>query len=175
MKQPAEEPKELKKLSKKHQHVLDVYLTCWNKTKAYKASYPDITHNSAKAAASRLFKDPDFSAHVSAALDAVHLSYEEALALLADYARGDIDEFLDDDGNFDIEKARKAGITHIIKEIEREERISKDGDITARTKLKLHDPLAAIDKVLRVQGRYKDTLDLNVKKVYRVTIKKDND
>lgn len=170
-----EEIQELKPLKRKHQHVLDVYLTCWNKTKAYKAAYKDVNHNSARSAAARLFKEPNFAAHVNQALEAVHLSYEEALALLADFARGDMSDLTDENGNFDMSKAQKAGVTHIISAIERTETISKDGEVTVRTKLKLHDPLSAIDKVLRVQGKYKDNLNVNVKKVIRVKLKKDDE
>lgn len=157
---------ELKPLSKKHQRVLDEYLVCWSKVKAYQSAYPDIKYNAAKSSAVRLFTDANFSAHFQARLDEIHMSSDEALKLLADHARGDLGDFIDDYGGIDLVAAREAGKTHLIKKVEsRVVRVNgKDRDTeTITTKVELHDPQAAIDKLLRVSGKLKDpNITINV-------------
>jgi hypothetical protein len=72
--------KELKPLSKRHQKVLYEYLICFSQWKAYKAAYPNATDESARSASARLFAGDNFSAHLRARLDEIHMSVDEALA-----------------------------------------------------------------------------------------------
>jgi hypothetical protein len=84
---------DLKPLSPNHQIVLDKYLTCWEKTEAYKEAYPKASHASAKTSAARLFADANFQAHLQQRLAENHMSANEVLKRLADMARGDMGVF----------------------------------------------------------------------------------
>ena len=84
---------ELKPLSKKHQQVLSEYLLCWSQWKAYHKIYPSVTPESARVMSSKLFADANFSAHLKARLDEVHMSADEALKLLAQIAHADMGVF----------------------------------------------------------------------------------
>jgi hypothetical protein len=104
-----EQETELKPLSKKHQRVLDEYLICFVMVDAFHKVYPNITRESARSSASRLFMDVNFQEHLQARLDEVHMGAMEALKLQADIARGDITQLMEVTSvgfNLDMEKAR---------------------------------------------------------------------
>ena len=89
----------------------------------------------------------------------VHMSADEALALLADQARGDLGEFINDFGGIDISQVRKEGKTKLIKRWKTKTVTinGKQEDKEIHTEdLELYDAQAAIDKVLRIHGKYKD-------------------
>jgi phage terminase, large subunit, PBSX family len=153
---------ELKPLSDKHRRVMDAYLLCWKKGDAYREVYGPKGDS---GAATKLFKDPNFAAHLSARLDEVHLSADEALKLLADIARGDLGDFLKitkDGFELDLKKAKEK--TRLIKRIKNKTtkingpRIDRE---IHTEEIELYSALDALDKVLRVHGRYNDTLNLN--------------
>lgn len=155
---------ELKPLSKKHQRVLDEYLVCFKQWEAYQTVYPNVTYDSARQAAARLFADVNFSAHLQARLNEAHMSANEALKLLAEQARSDVGDFLNDFGGIDVSKARKDGKMKLIKRW-------KTKTITINGKqedkeiheedLELYDAQAAIDKILKVHGKYLERVDLS--------------
>jgi len=155
---------DLKPLSKKHQRVLDEYLLCFNQTRAYQKVYPKTTYDSAKALASNLFTDVNFSAHVSARLEDVHMNADEALKLTADIARGDVSGYLNTFGGIDIDKVRENG--RLIKKI-RTRTITKigktdtdeDTEITD-TEIELYPADSAIERILKMHGKFGSSVDL---------------
>lgn len=155
---------EKKPLSKVDQKILDEYLLCFNQWRAYKKGHPKVTDESARSLSSKLFADLNFKAHLQDRLDEVHMSADEALKLLADMARGDIGEFMETTTmgfELDVDRAKKAGITKLIKRIKQRTEIStgKNGeDKEVHTQeIELHDAQGALEKILRVHGKFKDT------------------
>lgn len=156
---------------------IEEYLRCWNATEAaLRAGYSERT---AYSIGQENLKKPEIAAVIEFRLAEKHLSSDEALSLLADMARGDLGEFMDvtpsgfvldllnDDGsrkNTRLIRKIKQKVTTFLAKKESDE----DREII-ETEIELYDAQAAIDKVLRVAGKYKDTLDLNVKS-YDVTI-----
>lgn len=162
---PPKEPEiELKPLSRRHQVVLDEYLLTFSQVKAYQKAYPTVTYDSAKSAAARLFATANFSSHLQSRLDEVRMSADEAVKLLSDMARADIGQFAEAKGNgwiFDMEKAKKSGMTKLIKKIKQKTTVYPiKGLEETELEIELHDSQAAIDKVLRIHGKYKDNLNL---------------
>ena len=158
-------------LTNKQRVFVDEYLKCFNATQAaLRAGYSERTAYSSGA---RLLKDVEISGIIQDRLQEIHMSADEALALLADQARGDLGEFmdvsqmgfnlqlLDDEGNRKntrvIKKIKQKTTTFIAKKESDEDREVHEVEI------ELYDAQAAIDKVLRVAGKYKDTLDVNVR------------
>lgn len=100
----------------------------------------------------------------------MHMGADEALKLLADHARGDIGEFMDINGmGFSLQLLDKDGNrknTRVIKKIKQKTTtfIAKNESDEDRevheTEIELYDAQAAIDKVLRVAGKYKDNIDI---------------
>ena len=161
---------DLKPLSKKHQRVLDEYLICFSQWRAYQRVYPNTTYDSAKAAASKLFTDINFSAALAERLNESHMSADEAIKRMSDIARGDIGKFLDRMGSLDIEAAREAGLTPLIKKIKQRTvtKIGKKNDDddteTHDLEIELYSAKDAIDTILKVGGKLKDSeLTINVR------------
>jgi hypothetical protein len=155
---------ELKPLSKKHQRVLDEYLLCFSQVASYQKVYPKATYDSAKALASNLFTDVNFSAHLISRLNEAHMSADEALKLTADIARGDVSQFINPFGGIDVDRVRANG--KLIKKI-RTRTITKigktdkdeDTEITD-TEIELYPADAAIERILKIHGKFTDRVDL---------------
>lgn len=138
--------KELEPLSPEHQIVLNEYLKCWNKTRAYKKGFPKSSDEVARTMACRLFANANMKAHVQARLDESHMSADEALKMLAEIAHGK-------------EPAKRVVET------------SAKGEIETLT----YDPIGALDKILRVHGKYQDNLDIKLPEVITVKLVKSDD
>lgn len=161
-----EETKELKPLNKKHKKVLDEYLICFVQWKAYKAAYPESSEEVCRTSSSRLFANDNFKAHLSARLNEVHMSADEAVKRLADMARGDITEFITPMGAFDIEAMKAAGKGHLIKKI-KQKTVTKIGKGESDEDTEIHDTEielypadAALRDILKMHGKYKDTVEI---------------
>lgn len=100
----------------------------------------------------RLRHRPRVAAEIDRRLQAAQLASGEVIALLSDQARGDLGRYvsLTEAGavRFDLEALQADGATHLIKKIKR----SADGTLT----IEFHDSQAALDKLARVHGLYKD-------------------
>lgn len=106
-------------------------------------------------------KNPQVQKMVEEKLAEVHMSADEALKLLADIARGDVGEFLNiaKDGTVDLDLSAAKEKTKLIKKIKQKKVIynGKNFDTETETKqIELYSALDAIEKVLRVHGKFKD-------------------
>ena len=168
-------------LGNKRRVFVEEYLTCWNATEAaLRAGYSAKT---SKSQGSRLLTNVDISAEIERRLGEKHVSSDEALSLLADMACGDLGDFMDitpigfvlklvDDEGIRkntrlIRKIKQKTTTYLAKSESDEDREVNE------TEIELYDAQAAIDKILRVAGKYKDSLDLNVRS-YAVTLEDDD-
>jgi hypothetical protein len=146
---------------------IEEYLRCWNASEAARlAGYRGRSNTIGQ----RLLSNVDISAEIEQRLSDLHMGTDEALALLADHARGDMGDFmdvtqagfslqlLDDDGNRKntrlIKKIKQKTTTFIAKKESDEDREIHEIEI------ELYDAQAAIDKILRVAGKYKDSFDV---------------
>ena len=158
---------ELKPLSKKHQLFVDYYLQCFNATQAYLRVYPSSTTDAARANAARLIATDNVKAEIQARLAEVHMSADEALKLQADIARGDLADFMSIGSmgfSLDLDAAREAGKTNLIKKVSQKTII--DGKTDKETHIidiELYDRQAAIRDVLKVHGRFTEKVELNHK------------
>lgn len=149
-------------MNNKQRVFVEEYLQCWNATEAARRAgyaHPNIQ-------GPRLLSNVSISEVIQARLAEKQMGADEALQLLADMARGDLGEFMDiystgynlrlqnDDGtrkNTKLIRKIKQKTTTFIAKKESEE----DREIT-ETEIELYDAQSAIDKILRVHGRYKD-------------------
>lgn len=76
------------------------------------------------------------------------VSVEEVRSRLSDIARGDIGEFLDEDGNVDIERARRKGLTHLIKRY----RVRERPNGSRLIELELYDALVSLQTLAKIYG-----------------------
>ena len=157
---------ELKPLSKKHQAFVDQYFLChFNGTEAYMRVYKPKDRNVARASAARLLADVSVSEAISARLAEVHMSADEALELLAGHARGDVGEIMEPTTfgySFDMKKAKEIGFTKLIRKVKQKTATimgkgedSEDTEIHT-IEIELYDAQSALEKILRVHGKFKD-------------------
>lgn len=95
----------------------------------------------------------------------VHMGAEEALSRLSDIARGDVGDLLTPINGIaalDITKAQRLGLTKLIKRVKQKRDFGKKKNIETETEeIELYSALDALDKILRVHGRYNDSLSIN--------------
>jgi phage terminase small subunit len=150
------------KPTRKQQVFIDEYLRCFNASEAARrAGYSEAR---ARITGSELLADSNISEQIQARLAEVHMSADEALKMVADIARGDLGEFMNDFGGVDIVEARKAGKTRLIKRWKTQTTTinGKQEDKEIHTEeIELYDSQAALRDVLKVHGRFApDKLDV---------------
>ena len=149
-----------KPLSRKHEKFINEYLKCWNGTRAYMRVYPKASYESAGVRASELLGNDRISAVISERIKESQMSADEALEILAAHARGDIGQFSDRLGQLDLQAAKEAGISRLIKKFKQKTvtKIGK-GDTDDDTEIhdveiELYDAQAAAEKILRIHGKF---------------------
>lgn len=143
------------KLTNRQKIWIDKYLQCWNAAQAARdAGYKNPAQNGWENKQNELIQ-----AEIQKRLSDIHMSADEALAILAEHARGDLGEFVDDDGSIDLSMARAKGLTHLIKSVTK--RTTPQGTLQ---KVELYSAQDAIEKVLRVSGKIKpETYELVIR------------
>jgi phage terminase small subunit len=157
-----------KPLTRKQQVFVNEYLICFNGAEA--ARRAGYSEKSARTIAADLLAETNISEQIQARLSEVHMSADEAIKRLSDMARGDIGQFMDRLGSLDIQAARDAGLTPLIKKI-KQRTITKIGKKDDDDDTEIHDleielysAKDAIDTILKVGGKLKDTeLTINVR------------
>lgn len=134
----------------KERVFVDRYLIHFNAAKA--AREAGYAESSAAESGNQVLKRPHIQAMIKERLAEVHLSSDEALKILADIARGDIADVLNDDlDQVDAKKAKKNQKTNLIKSI-----TTTVNNRGKKHRVEMYSRLEAVDKVLRVHGLYKD-------------------
>jgi phage terminase small subunit len=115
------------------------------------------------SAGPRLLADERIRSLISRRVDQAAMSADEVLARLSEFASADIGDYVDEqaDGTIkiDLDKARKANRTRVIKKIKVTKRTytTKQGtEEEQTTELELHSPLVALDKLAQHHGLYRE-------------------
>ena len=141
-------------LTNKQRIFVEEYLRCWNATAAARVAgyaFPNVE------GPKNLVK-PCIADEIRQRIDEHAMSADEALALTAKIARGDLTEFITPDQEIDIEKMRADGKGHLLKKFKRTRRVitTKHGDEieTITIEAELYPADAAQDRILRHHGSY---------------------
>jgi phage terminase small subunit len=158
-------------LTRKQRVFIAEYLQCWNATEA--ARRAGYAHP--RQQGSRLLSNVDIQEEYELRLAEIHVSADEALAIIGEQARGDLGDFMDiHQMGFNLQLLNDDGTrknTRIIKKIKQKTTtfIAKNESDEDREvhelEIELYDAQAANDKILRVHGKYKDSLDVTPIKV----------
>ncbi len=105
-------------------------------------------------------KKPEIAAAIAEALEQHAMSAAEALVRLSNIARGDMGDFIDEDGWLDLAKVRKLGLTPLIQELIPERRVDADGAVVEKVKLKLYSAHSALVDLLKIHGRFVERRDI---------------
>lgn len=149
------------KLTKKQQVFIDEYLRCFNASEAARrAGYSEAR---ARITGSELLAQSNISEQIQARLAEIHMSSDEALKLVADIARGDMGDFLNDYGGVTIDDVRKSGRTKLIKKWKTKTITinGKQEDKEIHTEeIELYPADSALSLILKAHGKLTDKLDL---------------
>lgn len=148
------------KLTDKQQRFIDEYLKIWDATKAAKRA--GYSENFTNTNASKILQNTTVAAAIQTRLNELKMTADEALKRTADIARGDLTEWLDADGHFDIAALRAAGMGHLIKKYKTTRRVLVDGTEIVTVDVELYPADAAHDKLLRHHGQYNDKLAVDL-------------
>jgi phage terminase small subunit len=136
-------------LTDKQEKFVIEYLKCFNATQAAKKS--GYSEKTAYSQGGRLLKDVEIAARVREYFDNAAMTANEALYHIAEIARGDIDNLVDSMGNPDMEQARAAEKTGLIKKIRQRTITTTDkdghGSETQETEIEMHDRLRALELI----------------------------
>lgn len=151
-------------LSTKQQAFINAYLECYNATEAaLRAGYSEKT---AHAIGWENLRKPEILEAIQARLDETAMSANEVLMRLAEHARGDIDDYLDDNGNFDLAKARRAAKTKLIKKFKTKTTVRTYGEAeveTTEVEFELYDAQAALALLGKHHALFTDRSEVNNK------------
>lgn len=141
-------------LTIKQRLFIDEYLKCFNATEAARRAGYQGNDNTLSQTGHKMVRNGKTAERIKARLDESAMSTNEALGRLADMARSDIGDFIKVDpksGDFILNWKGAKGKTHLIKSAKH----------TAHGfAIELHDPQAAIDKILKAGGEYTQHIDI---------------
>lgn len=148
-------------LSLKHQAFLDAYLLTHNQTKAAIAA--GYSERSARQTGSELMTNPNIKAALRARYEANAMSANELLHHLAEIARGNIDDVIDDKGNLDLQRARELGKSPLIKSVRSKTTLftdkSGDGSETFESEVGMYDRMKALELIGKHLAMFTDKVE----------------
>ena len=137
-------------LTNKQRVFVEEYLRCWNATEAARrASYahPNV-------AGPRLLVNVSIAAEIEHEVSERSMSADEVLVRLAEQARGEYAEFIDEWGVVNIKRMKEAGKGHLIKKV----------TLTRHSRtVEFQDPQAALFLLAKANGITKEQVDITTK------------
>lgn len=143
-------------LTPKQEAFINEYFKCWNATQAaIRAGYSEKT---AYSIGSENLKKPEIAEVIRTRMTESAMSSDEVLFHLAQIARGDISDALDDNGNLDLRKAKERGVSNLIKKVKSRAITTEQSDI-AESETEQYDRLKALELLGKVHGMFIDKTD----------------
>lgn len=145
-------------LTPKQEAFINEYFKCWNATQAaIRAGYSEKT---AYSIGSENLKKPEIAEVIRARMNEAAMSADEVLFHLAQIARGDMGEFINDDTlSVNIRVAQEKGKMHLVKKVKYVTRVEDDAQ-TDTVEFELYDKLKALELLGKTQGMFVDKTDV---------------
>lgn len=138
--------------NKQHAFIVE-YLKCWNSAEAARrAGYSEKT---ARSIGAENLTKPDIKAEIDARIKELVMSADEALILLSEQARGSLGDFADVKMLEDLKDHPKA---RLVKALTSDVYEDKAGRIHYKSRIELQDQQRAIEDILKILGKFKDTV-----------------
>jgi len=125
---------------------LNSYLKCWNGAQAAR----DASYESVYQSAHDNLTNPKIREIIRARLQGQAMGADETLQRLAEHARADIGDLLGKGGVIDLEAAKEAGLTHLIKSIS----WTKTG-----LRIEMYDAQRALGLIGKGHGIFKERIE----------------
>ena len=137
-------------LKGKRKAFVDQYFICnMNQTKAAIAA--GYSEKSAYNQGYRLMKDDEILRAIEERMQESAMAADEVLYRMAAHARGTVDDVIDNNGNLNIEIARKNGAVHLLKSITKTE-IETDDFSKTEIKFEMYDAQSALKEIMKVHS-----------------------
>lgn len=155
-------------LSPKEQRFIERYLETFNATQSVKdAGYKVKNDNVAAVIGHELLRKPKIQRVIQERLETESMSAGEITQRFTNMGRGDVKYFLKTDQHgqvaIDLNSALAKKHSYLIKKVSQWKKRSKDGnEWIIKTVIELHDAQAAMDKLAKAQGLYRDETNINV-------------
>lgn len=134
-------------LTKKQRRFIDEYFIDFNATQAaIRAGYSERT---AHSIGWENLRKPDISDAIEHRLKESAMLADEVLMRLAEQARASFEDFIDEDGNVDLSKARRAGKLHLINSV-------TDPSKFRGREISLHNQQRALELIGKAYGLFTD-------------------
>lgn len=151
-------------LTDKQQAFIVAYLKSFNATKAAKeAGYSEKT---AYAIGHNLLKQVEIKAALRARYEQSAMDAHELLHHLAEIARGNIDDVIDDKGNLDLARARELGKSPLIKSVRSKTTLftdkGGDGSETFESEVGMYDRMKALELIGKHLALFTDKIDQRI-------------
>ncbi|MHB8628758.1 MAG: terminase small subunit [Aggregatilineales bacterium] len=152
--------KKILNLTARQRVFVERYVISWNASDAARrAGYSERT---AKSQGSRLLKHPAVASAIGVRLEQLHMTADEALARLADHARGSMESFVNESGAVDLTRAARDGKLHLIKRVKNTTfRNHRDNSITESVEIELYDSQQALALIGRNQRLFTEQVDVH--------------
>ena len=151
-------------LTKKDKALIDEYFYCGcNGTEAYMRLHPKSSYDAARSSVAVILAKPNVRAEVARRFAEKTMQADEALSRLSEMARGDLGDFTSPLGAVDWVTAKEKGLTRLVKKwkVKTITINGKEEDKEINTEeVELYDAQAALEKILRVHGKFTDKLDV---------------
>lgn len=147
-------------MNAKQAAFVEYYLQCWNASEAARLAGYSVAN--ADVVGSRLLVNVGIKAAINARIEQLKMSANEVLVRLAEHARGDILDFIDDEGRATIAAMRAVKKGRLIKKIKHTERTfgSTDFPTTEKTlELELYDAQAALVQIGKVHRLFAEKVE----------------
>lgn len=143
-------------LKNKQQAFIDAYLKTFNATKAAKeAGYSEKT---AYSIGSELLKKPEIKEAIRTRMSENAMDANEVLYHLAEIARGDVDDVVNEYGNLDMTLARENGKTRLLKTL-RNRAITTENATTYETEVGMYDRMRALELIGKHLAMFTDKVE----------------
>lgn len=147
-------------LTGKQQAFVDAYITCgFNATEAARRAGYSGDDTAMRVVGARNIANVNVRAEIDRLLSERLMSRDEVLARLAEHAGVTLDDFVDEAGDIDLERARTRGKMHLAKKYTRTETVSKFGMREVRAQIELHDPQSALVQLGRYYKLFTDKIE----------------
>jgi len=143
------------RLTNKQRVFVEEYLQCWNATEAARrAGYKNARRSGPENVSKR-----GVQAKIAERLAAKAMDADEVLARLGDQARGDLGDFLHiSSEGVSIDLSQATDKTHLLKKVRSKKVRTGKEEITEETTIELYDAQAALEKIGRAHGLFKQVI-----------------
>jgi phage terminase small subunit len=154
----------MKELPQRQKLFVEYYLQNPNATEAaIRAGYSERT---ARSQGQRLLTNVDIAKAVGSRVEEAAMSADEVLRRLTEHGRASLADVLDDEGQFNLSKAKREGKDHLLKKLKVKEFVttSQKGNEykTVTYEYEIHDPQAALVHLGKYHKLFTDKSEINV-------------